>query len=432
MTELLVHLERNGTMATVGTITGNDPADASFRYLPEYLHDPDAAALSISLPLQEEPYTAEQTSVYFESLLPEGFTRRSVAQWMHVDESDYLSILHGLGRECLGAVCITEADEAIQASYDTIEMQQIRELAAEGAVKSAELTTKSHLSLAGASGKVGLYYSSARQKWNLPKGTAPSTHIVKQSHVRLDSIVMNEQLSLSTADKCGIPVPRSFIINTGNGAEHEVLFASQRFDRIFPEHSKTIEGLPCPLRLHQEDFAQAMGIPSSKKYENRHDEYLRGMFDLLRRYSSNPVQDQLRLWDMIVFNYLIGNTDAHIKNFSLLYTPSLKGIRLAPAYDIISTTVYAQSTRNMAFAIGGVYSIDEIQPEHFRNAAREAGIGEKIAMNRFENICQQFKEALEASANELEATGYTKIHQLKDRILTSGGIKGICSTISKK
>ena len=82
---------------------------------------------------------------------------------------------------------------------------------------------RSHLSLTGASGKVGLYYDAAGKQWYLPKGTAPSTHIVKQSHVRLDGIVTNEQLSMMTAAKCGIDVPESFIYNT---AEYPRLLAS--------------------------------------------------------------------------------------------------------------------------------------------------------------------------------------------------------------
>lgn len=423
MNTLLVSIERNGTMIPVGTINGDDSSDACFAYLPEYLQESDAVAISISLPLRVEPYPATQTARFFEGLLPEGFTRRSVAQWMHVDENDYLSILHGLGRECLGAFCITEPGEELRASYEPITEQQVRELAAEGATKSAEIVTKSHLSLTGASGKVGLYYDSKNGKWFLPWGTAPSTHIVKQSHVRLDGIVTNEQLALSTAAKCGIAIPHSFIINTGAGEEHEVLFATERYDRVFSEQAQPIGGLPRPLRLHQEDFAQAMGIPASRKYEKNYSGYMRGMFDILRRYSADPVRDQMRLWDIIVFNYLIGNTDAHVKNFSLLYSPSLKGVRLAPAYDIVSTTVYEQSTRDMAFSIGRVYSIDEIKREHFSSAAKDVGLGERMAMRRFDDMCARLRNALREATKELVSAGYPKAEDMEARILKSGGIK---------
>ena len=110
MRTLTVSLERNGVLVPVGTISGNNTEDASFCYSDEYLHDPQSAAPSISLPLREQPYSPSQTAYFFEGLLPEGFTRRSVAQWMHVDDGDYLSLLHGLGRECLGANALGKAE----------------------------------------------------------------------------------------------------------------------------------------------------------------------------------------------------------------------------------------------------------------------------------------------------------------------------------
>lgn len=422
MKDLIVSIERNGKMVPAGTISGSDVSNARFQYSEEYLQSPDACSLSISLPLQEQPFSPIQTANYFEGLLPEGFTRRSVAQWMRVDEGDYLSILHGLGRECLGAVSITEPGEEIQASYERVTEEQVRQLASEGALKSAELVTKSHLSLTGASGKVGLYYDEPKNAWYLPRGTAPSTLIVKQSHVRLDAIVTNEQLCLLTAKRCGMSVPDSFIINTGDGGDGEVLFATERYDRVFPAVPKMIGDIPCPRRLHQEDFAQAMGVPSAVKYERESGHYMQDMFDILRRYSSDPIADQLKLWDMIVFDYLIGNTDAHIKNFSLLHSPDMKQVRLAPAYDIISTTIYEQSTRDMAFRIGGEINIDDITTDSFRMAAEQVGLGRRMAMKRFEEMRERFKPALQQSAEELVAVGYSKASEIAEQILCSGGI----------
>ena len=160
-----------------------------------------------------------------------------------MDENDYLSILHGLGKECLGAVRIREEGEMASASYEQITEKQVRELAAEGASKSTELVTKAHLSLTGASGKVGLYFDPKGGCWYLPKGTAPSTHIVKQSHIRLKEIVTNEQLCMQTAKRCGIEIPDSFIINTAEGRDDEVLFAAKRYDRIFGDQPTMIDGM---------------------------------------------------------------------------------------------------------------------------------------------------------------------------------------------
>lgn len=419
---LYVSLEREGQMVPVGSIVGDTPEEASFCYSETYLAS-ETGAISISLPLQEEAFSPEQTKNYFEGLLPEGFTRRSVAQQMRVDENDYLSILHGLGRECLGAVCISGEEEMPEASYERITGEQVSALAAEGAVKSAELVMKSHLSLAGASGKVGLYYHKEDGNWYLPKGTAPSTHIVKQSHIRLSGIVANEQLSLRTAYYCGIEIPDSFIINTGAGKEDEVLFATQRYDRYFGDDPVIIQGLARPSRLHQEDFAQAMGIPATDKYEKEDAGYLADMFSILRKYASNPVEDQLKLWDMLVFDYLIGNTDAHIKNFSLLYGTDLRSVRLAPAYDIISTSIYSQSTREMSISVGGRRSLDEADREAFRDAAAEAGLGERMLMKRFDAMHARFREALDRAATELEEMGFQEAEKMKADILETGGIR---------
>ncbi len=422
MKELLVSMEKNGALIPVGEISGDSPSEARFRYSDTY-RESAGAPLSVSMPLREDAFTAEQTACFFEGLLPEGFTRRTLAQRMHVDEGDYLSILHALGRECLGAVCVSEAGEAAGEGYERITEADVRELAAEGASKSAEFVTRSHLSLTGASGKVGLYYDAPSDSWYLPQGTAPSTHIVKQSHVRLEAIVTNEKLSLMTAARCGLDTPESFIINTGAGAEHEVLFAARRYDRLFGPDCPLIGTLPRPYRLHQEDFAQAMGIPAARKYERGPAGYMKGMFEVLRKYSADPVSDRLKLWDIIVFDYLIGNTDAHIKNFSLLYGKGLRSVRLAPAYDIVSTVVYERSTRDMAFGIGGAFSLDDLNRDSFRRAAGEIGLGEGMAMRRFDAMAGRFRAALRESAEELRNAGYPKAAEIESRILENGGIR---------
>ena len=417
----IISIEKNGRIVPVGLISGEDYRTAQFSYMDEYLDDLNAVPVSISLPLQPESFSAGQTRQFFEGLLPEGFTRRSVAQWLHLDENDYLSILHQLGRECLGAIRVLKEGETQAASYEMITRQQVKALAEEGAQKSAEIVTKSHLSLTGASGKVGLYYDMAGNQWYLPQGTAPSTHIVKQSHVRLEGIVTNEQLSMMTAAKCGIEVPESFIIDLGSGEDNEVLYATRRYDRTFEGAADTISGLLAPLRLHQEDFSQALGISSANKYEKEHTGYMRRMFELLRQFSSNPIVDQGKLWDIIVFCYLLGNTDAHVKNFSLLYGRDLRSIRLAPAYDLVSTTVYESSTREMSFYIGNDLLIDEITETSFREAATEIHIGERFASRRYNYICNHFREALRETAAELQEAGFSKAKEIEEKILHTGG-----------
>ncbi len=412
-----VILEIQGKQVVVGYIEGESLDDARFRYDEEYLTQNDPKAISISLPVQKEPFSAEQTKVFFDGLLPEGFMRKTIANNMHFDERDYLSILYYLGKECLGAIRIGEAGDEDKAGYDPISSKQVRQLAAEGATKSSELIIKTHLSLTGASGKVGLYYDEGNDKWYLPSGTAPSTHIVKQSHIRLDGIVTNEQLSMMAAGKCGIDIPESFIINMGKGIDSEVLFATKRYDRIMNEKSETVRGLRRPFRLHQEDFAQALSIAAADKYEKDGDNYIVRMFEIIRNHSGNPLEDQLKLWRRIVFDYVLGNTDAHIKNFSLLYSYDLGEKRLSPAYDMISTAIYEASTREMSFNIGGKRALDEIGKDDFRTMASQVGIGERLAMNTFEDVLNRFENSIHESVTELSSMGFENALDIGDRIL---------------
>lgn len=294
--ELCVFIEINGVQTQVGTICGSTAADACFSYDKKYIEG-QHPAISISLPLTDGKFSSERTKNFFEGLLPEGFARKSVAEWIHATEDDYLTILQALGSECLGAIRIS-SDAAEQSGYRELSMDEVRALAREGVTKSTELVTAAHLSLTGASGKVGLYYDEQNGVWYQPIGKAASTHIVKQSHIRHHGIVTNEQLALQTAAALGIEIPESFVLNTGNAQDDEVLFATKRYDRQIGDESLFVNGLPSPFRLHQEDFAQALGIASSDKYERDNERYLPKMFNILRNYSIDPITDQLKLWDI--------------------------------------------------------------------------------------------------------------------------------------
>ena len=422
MRKLKVSIEINGRQTHVGTIRGNDSLDSVFQYDAEYLSGKDPAPISISLPLQSDPFRPHQTRNYFESLLPEGFSRVAVADWIKADESDYLTILSFLGRECLGAVKIIEGRDVSESAYELLSEKRIKELAAEGATKSTQILMETHLSLTGATGKVGLYFDEPSGKWYLPKGDAPSTHIVKQSHVRLKDIVLNEQLCILTAKNLGIDVSESFIVNKGAN-DDELLYATKRYDRIFSE-GHFINGLPCPLRLHQEDFAQALSILPKEKYEKEPSGYLKRMFDLIRDNSSDPMEDQRALLRSIVFNFLIGNTDCHVKNYSLLYGADLRTKRLAPIYDLVATRVY-KTTSEMSFFIGGELDIEKIDRTHFIKAADEMGMSERMVMSTFDEVSGKYESALKAAADELGDMGYAKAKTIKRDILLSGGYRNI-------
>lgn len=419
MKKLQVYIEIEGMQTYVGSISGSSPNDAQFAYSDQYIaagHPP----ISISLPISGVPFSAEATKNFFEGLLPEEFARKCVANWIHTSEDDYLTILSVLGSECLGALRVSD-NVHDGGDYKALSIESVKALAKEGVSKSTELITEAHLSLTGASGKVGLYYDHERNRWYQPQGDAPSTHIVKQSHVRLSDIVTNEQLSLTAASKLGISIPESFIINTGAARDEEILFATKRYDRVIPKNAAYINGLIRPFRLHQEDFAQALGIPAYEKYEKGNKRYLLKAFQLLRNNVADPLTDQLKLWDMLIYDYLIGNTDNHIKNLSLLYSENLKTVSLAPAYDIISTVIYQGTSREMAIGIGGERNIDHITREHFINAASDAGLGKKMALKHFDVLVDGFEKALNETAVQLSEEGYVKAKDIREQILKYGG-----------
>lgn len=424
MVNYQVYIEIDGKHVLVGDISGKTAETAGFKYAESYKETEGRKPISISLPFSDKRFNAKRTKNFFEGLLPEGFTRRSVASYLHVDSEDYLSILGGLGQECLGAIRIGLPDEVkLGYGYEKVTTPQIEALAAEGATTSAELVTKAHLSLAGASGKVGLYLDKKTGEWYLPIGLAASTHIVKQSHVRLKNLVANEQLCMLTASKLGLETPHSFIVNTNKAADEEVLFATERYDRFFDEDSRIVDGLPSPYRLHQEDFSQALGIAPLSKYEKSGEDYMAKAFKLLRDYSANPIEDQMKLWDLVVFDYLIGNTDNHIKNHSLIYSKDMKSIRLSPAYDIVSTAIYETCSKDMGMSVGGILPLAEINRDAWIRQAKHMRLGAKMAMKRFDDMAAGFEEALSASAQELVEAGFPQAEKIRQQILAAGGYR---------
>ncbi len=117
MKRLSVFIEINGVSEHVGEIAGTDSNDVCFTYADDYLANPENRAISIGLPLEEKTFNAQRTRIFFEGLLPEGFTRRCVAEWMHINESDYVSILAGLGRECLEYTRLPVKEQRSQRSW---------------------------------------------------------------------------------------------------------------------------------------------------------------------------------------------------------------------------------------------------------------------------------------------------------------------------
>jgi serine/threonine-protein kinase HipA len=145
--------------------------------------------------------------------------------------------------------------------------------------------------------------------------------------------------------------------------------------------------------MHQEDFCQALGIVSENKYQREGGPSLKNGFELLRDVSATPVIDLQRFLDAIIFNFLVGNHDAHGKNFSL--TADQASIRLAPLYDIVCTAFYPELNRKMAMKIGGEYESAKIYPRHFEKMAEECGLAKPLVRKRIPELAETMITALD-------------------------------------
>ena len=436
MKKRFVFIEICGKRYLAGSISGEAAESARFAYDPDYLRDPDAAPVSVRFPLREEPFSPMETRCFFEGLLPGGFLRRCAAVWVQADRADYLSLLENFGADCPGAIQVTDAVRGISAkdddperlfpdagSYEPLSEKDLQRLTTEGATMAAEYLAKTHTTIGGADGKVGLSRDEDGA-WYLPMDGAPGTHILKQSHVRLEQTVENELLVLRTAKKLGIPTVQADMLGGP-------LLVTARYDRRgrggrmpgwqsdgnaqLPGEAQ--RSLPRPQRLHQENMAQALGIPGQLCDEPEEGAYLRRMFELLCAFSADPIADRAALWDRVVFHTLIGNTEGHIKSCSLLYREDLRAPRLAPLVGSRCTTLYGGAA--MAFHIGGERELAQLTREHFARAAAEAGLGKGQARDRVHELWERFPVALAAAAGELQLEGCAAAPELARSILAA-------------
>lgn len=138
---------------------------------------------------------------------------------------------------------------------------------------------------------------------------------------------------------------------------------------------------------------------------------------MLRSYSTRPLEDELQLLDLLIFNCLVGNCDCHLKNFALLYSEDLQNIRLAPAYDMVCTVIYETGLATMAYKIGGTNILNEINAASFAELGRQIGIRPKICEMHFNNLAGRINQALTEAANILARNGCIYAMEIKEKIM---------------
>lgn len=382
----------------VGQLIQNDGGQLVFSYAENYVAEFGAMPLSLSLPIRKEPFAGKECRGFFSGILPEGEKRETIARNLGISARNDFSMLEQIGGECAGAVTFMPAGAALPEEdlrYRELSDNQLanilRELPRRPLMAGEDGI---RLSLAGAQDKLAVRVSGDRI--SLPLGNAPSTHILKPAVERFEGVVFNEALCMTLAGRIGLPTAK---VEKRSAEDIDYLLV-ERYDRkefLIPIGPG--QGAKYKKRLHQEDFCQAMGIASENKYQREDGPSLKDCFALLRDSSSAPLIDLQRLLDAVIYNYLIGNNDAHGKNFSLTYDAGtlLTGIevRLAPLYDIVCTAYYPDLSKNMAMNLGGEYRSDLILPLHFEGFAEETGLAKPLVRKRVNELANAVLENLE-------------------------------------
>jgi serine/threonine-protein kinase HipA len=380
MKRLTVYLNGEG----VGTLVEDDSGLLEFRYAPEWMGRPDAMPLSRSLPLQSEPFRGKHARPFFAGILPDEGPRQQIAAILGISERNDFAMLERIGGECAGAVSLLPEDVPPPSMGET-RVRELSEKELEDIV--AELPRRPlmagreglRLSLAGSQSKLPVLIRDATVA--LPLGSTPSTHIIKPEPERFPGLVANEVLCMTLARAVGLNVSPVSTRPVGN----KPCIVVERYDRT-PAADGSV------TRVHQEDFCQALGFPPERKYQQEGGPLLRDCIGLLREWSSVAALDIRDFLDGLIFNVLIGNADAHGKNYSILYHKNER--RLAPFYDLVCTLAWPELSKTPAMKIGKSDSIETITPAHWQKMAQESRVGWPMLRERIVDLCGKVDEGL--------------------------------------
>lgn len=345
--------------------------------------------ISLSLPLLPTNFRGEEVVAVFDNLLPDSDkVRRRVAERTGAQGTDSYSLLERIGRDCVGAMQFlpdgVEYDANAQIQGEAISDVEIEALLAnlEAAPLGIDEDHEFRISVAGAQEKTALLWHD--EQWKRPIGTTPTTHILKpqigeipsaSGMIDMTNSVENEHYCLKLMEGFGLRVAQTEIKMFG---ARKVLVV-ERFDRQWQSDGRL-------LRLPQEDCCQALGIPSSRKYQSTTQGGENGpsAVDIMRLLQSgdDPLKDQADFFKSQIIFWLIGATDGHGKNFSIFLKPG-GGFALTPFYDVLSAQpVFDQkqignNKYKLAMSVGSnrKYQILRIHGRHFVETAKEAGLG---------------------------------------------------------
>lgn len=375
-------------VATVAREPGNR---IRLRYTPEALakYELGTPLFSIGLPLTEIPSPNAKTRSFLDGLLPEGEPRRAIAEQLDLNANDTFGLIRSLGLDCAGAIVIQPSDRPAPRQPTTttalpLDDQEIAKRVAN--LKSAPLglTDRVRISLAGVQEKL-LLTRTPEGSWGEPVDGTPSTHLLKPEIRDFPETVENEAFCMRLARNLGIQTATVETVEYGG----RKLLVVERFDR-------TVTASGDVERIHQEDFCQVLSLSPKTKYQSEGGPSLKQIATVLRQFAS---PDSLsRLLKAAFVNVLVGNGDAHGKNFSVLHQRDGR-IELTPLYDTLSTAYSVDG--DLSMFINNVRKMAKVTAERLVNEAVSWGMREESARMTISELIGRVPEALEAA---LEAT----------------------------
>jgi serine/threonine-protein kinase HipA len=368
-----------------GTLLRKDSGNLQFRYDPAYV-EADGQPLSLNLPLREEAFSHRACLAFFGNLLPEEDVRSQLALTTGISASNDYRLLERFGGDVAGAVTLLPPKESPAGPQpDELEIlspERLDEILVELPQRplAADADGEVRLSLAGAQSKLPVV--EVEGGFALPHGSGwPTTHILKPEPERFPDLVANEFFCMRLAAAAGLQTAEVERAETLSGLPYLIV---TRYDRDLTQE---------PVRrLHQEDLCQALGKPYFEKYQAENGPGVVDAMTLIDDASMAPARDRPQLWLALVFNVLIGNCDAHGKNYSLLYDSRVPG--LAPLYDLVSTAAYAELTSRMAMSIDGARHLEEVDQSAWLQLAGEIGFAPRFLEQRVKPFVDRMLEAM--------------------------------------
>lgn len=360
--------------------------------------------LSLSLPVSSRRYTQGIVRPFLDGLLPEGESRKSIARDVHVSERDTYGLIRALGRDCAGAVVIQPADDPPPPEPTTVTAEPLSSNEIEALVrdlKSAPLGVggRVRISLAGVQEKLVLTRM-PDGSWGRPVDGTPSTHILKPEIASFPDTVENEAFCMRVAKHLGLDVAT---VETTEIAGRKLIVV-ERYDRRVASDG-SVE------RIHQEDFCQATGVAPETKNEEDGGPSLVRIAGILQAVAAPASLE--RLLQAVTVNSLLGNGDAHAKNFSLLQNAD-GALTLTPLYDLMCTLYYGDD--RLAMYIDNVHRTNRLTVERIVNEAVQWGMPHHRATEIVVDLLEKAPDALAAAREETEGVPPELVSTVQDQL----------------